>query len=634
MKCIICGSTISSRSKKCPSCGAAANISRGDFLFEFCADDQKQLFKHYNAWKEKTAAEAAGKEAEVKAEPITKVNSGTLSADKSVSAKASNVSQARIASMNNASRTTAERRSETLREHSSSSSEQNSWFQTVPYEPGSNITTIRFSDEARSALSRERIEPTPTPRVRRSFSERMSLLGRWITNFIRVIFAVICSVVMGGIIGILGIALVMNIADKNGGNVAFSAIFFIVIAGGLIFLYRLLFNHLDYRDLLNTAMRCELIIVPLLLITVLIGGAVAVEKTPSLKYSVAEYMLEVGAVYDARETFEELGTYEDSQQRVKDIIAMYPTTIKGGDTVIFGAYEQDNNPENGKEPIEWLSVYEIGYDGYVTLISKNALDYKYFDKNDWENSSLRHWLNGEFLSEAFSEQEQAMLNRTGGFLADTVDIWLAINKDVPDQIRKSVPSEYALSKGSEEFRWCFRETEGVYPAQKANTVMAAYVDSIGKVSSGIEEGSFYVRPVIRLRTSLYESVLGYAKKSPDEWYGTDFSGIEKTFTGTYTASQGITGVDLTILDCDEYGNIEAEFNFYEHHSNPGVPSGKYLLRGSITDVDDNGNISIVMNGYKWIECPEKYNMLDFNQIIIDSQHRHITGAYGIDVTAY
>lgn len=114
----------------------------------------------------------------------------------------------------------------------------------------------------------------------------------------------------------------------------------------------------------------------------------------------------------------------------------------------------------------------------------------------------------------------------------------------------------------------------------------------------------------------------------------DFSVIEKSFVGSYTAGQGITGMHFTIIDCDEYGNIEAELSFYEHYSNPGVPSGTYLMRGNVTRVGRDGSIITSMNGYKWISRPGNYNMLDFYQIEIDSQYKHMSGAHAIDATAY
>lgn len=93
-----------------------------------------------------------------------------------------------------------------------------------------------------------------------------------------------------------------------------------------------------------------------------------------------------------------------------------------GDTVTYGRYEQDNDPGNGPEPIEW-TVLDV-QDGRALLLSRYALDAKPYHeaKEDdtwesygvvyWDSCSLRAWLNGEFLETAFSSEEQAAILTT------------------------------------------------------------------------------------------------------------------------------------------------------------------------------------------------------------------------------
>ena len=82
--------------------------------------------------------------------------------------------------------------------------------------------------------------------------------------------------------------------------------------------------------------------------------------------------------------------------------------IKKGSYYTFGSYEQDNNLNNGKEPIEW-QVLDVKDDS-VLLISKYALDRQlyndYYANVTWETCTLRSWLNGTFLNEAFTVEEQ------------------------------------------------------------------------------------------------------------------------------------------------------------------------------------------------------------------------------------
>ncbi len=82
--------------------------------------------------------------------------------------------------------------------------------------------------------------------------------------------------------------------------------------------------------------------------------------------------------------------------------------IEVGETIEFGSYEQDNNVSNGKEPIEWIVLKSE--DDHALLMSVNCLDYKSYNTESteatWETSSLREWLNNEFMDEAFSARER------------------------------------------------------------------------------------------------------------------------------------------------------------------------------------------------------------------------------------
>ena len=74
--------------------------------------------------------------------------------------------------------------------------------------------------------------------------------------------------------------------------------------------------------------------------------------------------------------------------------------------VLFGRYHQDRRDQ----PILWriLTVQA----GQALLLSETILDVRPFDKstNVWEKSSLKKWLNSDFLNEAFTSQErQAIL---------------------------------------------------------------------------------------------------------------------------------------------------------------------------------------------------------------------------------
>ncbi len=77
-------------------------------------------------------------------------------------------------------------------------------------------------------------------------------------------------------------------------------------------------------------------------------------------------------------------------------------------TILFGRYEQDDNTENGQEPIQWR-ILDIR-DNKALLMSWYCLDMKPYHENNedisWETCSLRGWLNNEFLNIAFTPSEQ------------------------------------------------------------------------------------------------------------------------------------------------------------------------------------------------------------------------------------
>ncbi|MDE6714694.1 MAG: hypothetical protein K2K20_13290 [Lachnospiraceae bacterium] len=85
---------------------------------------------------------------------------------------------------------------------------------------------------------------------------------------------------------------------------------------------------------------------------------------------------------------------------------------EAGDIVLFGSYEQDNDIENGVEPIAW-QVLEIS-DGQALLLSVDVLDAKAYDTESavisWKDCSLREWLNSEFYQTAFSEEERLQIS--------------------------------------------------------------------------------------------------------------------------------------------------------------------------------------------------------------------------------
>ena len=109
--------------------------------------------------------------------------------------------------------------------------------------------------------------------------------------------------------------------------------------------------------------------------------------------------------------------------------------ITTGATVTFGRYEQDNDPTNGDEPIKWI-VLEAD-DDKCLLLSKYLLEPMAYDEGDettWKDSSLRNWLNNDFLSTAFNKSNQSFIISSQLTNSDNPDYETDGGADTTDKI--------------------------------------------------------------------------------------------------------------------------------------------------------------------------------------------------------
>ena len=139
-----------------------------------------------------------------------------------------------------------------------------------------------------------------------------------------------------------------------------------------------------------------------------------------------------------------------------------------GDYITFGSYEQDNDISNGKEPIEWLVISNEDDIGRMRLVSRYVLDARPYNDDGgsvtWETSSIRSWLNNEFFNEAFSLDEQEILDDVlltndanpysdtvgGDSTVDIVYLFSDFEADLYfdyDADRICEPTEYAIARG-------------------------------------------------------------------------------------------------------------------------------------------------------------------------------------------
>ena len=193
------------------------------------------------------------------------------------------------------------------------------------------------------------------------------------------------------------------------------------------------------------------------------------------QYEKAIFLMNENKYKEAIDVFISLDGYKDSRDKIKDskdkIRELEIKVIKSadvGDTVLFGTYEQNNDTSDGTENIEWLVLAKE--DNKILVISDKALDCHPYNMTygdvTWESCSLRKWLNGTFLDNAFSTEEQALILNTnvsadknpnyntyvGNATMDKVFLLSIdeVNKYFDNnESRKCVPTAYAKANGVE-----------------------------------------------------------------------------------------------------------------------------------------------------------------------------------------
>ncbi len=172
---------------------------------------------------------------------------------------------------------------------------------------------------------------------------------------------------------------------------------------------------------------------------------------------------------------------------------------KVGDYVKFGNYPQTG--EGKKQPIEWQVLAKEN--NKMLVISRYALDAKRFDddSNNWKNSEIRSWLNGDFYNNAFNEKEKKCIKSSNLSDVGTIDnVFLLSTKEakkyfVNKEIRKCKVTDYA-KKNSDWLDdngyswWWLRSLELNYD----NVV--CLVGRTGNVSSSDVSFEIFVRPAL------------------------------------------------------------------------------------------------------------------------------------------
>ncbi len=185
--------------------------------------------------------------------------------------------------------------------------------------------------------------------------------------------------------------------------------------------------------------------------------------------------------------------------------------IHVGDTFKFGSYPQGEN--GNMKPIVW-QIVDL-YRDRALLVSDKLIDAVPFNRMrtsvTWENSTIRQWLNNEFIAAAFSASEQGrLLPVSHDGCQDTV--FLLSLSEVKTYFRYqdsriAAVTEFAKSRGSyistqqklgrgESAGWWWLRSSGYYDD------FAAYVKSSGAIDDTgycVDDERVSIRPAVWIK---------------------------------------------------------------------------------------------------------------------------------------
>ena len=266
-----------------------------------------------------------------------------------------------------------------------------------------------------------------------------------------------------------------------------------------------------------------------------------------------------------------------------------------GDIVTYGNYEQDGFYSNGEETIEWI-VIARDRDNHALLLSRYCLDALPYNEDGgdvtWEDSSIRAWLNGEFLESAFGGDPNGFIctaecktkdgrSGTDGGENTTDRIFLLAVDEVTqyfpkESSRRAPVTEYAKEQGAEYDKngngWWWLRTPGKTQDMAAGVHTAGGVNYDGR---DVDRTDLCIRPALWLDLDVVtayfsDSTQDGENAAADGETGAeetaDNGGTKKTVDADKLMHSGYTAFghleDGTIYVCgrsDDEGNTDSTF---------------------------------------------------------------------------
>lgn len=219
------------------------------------------------------------------------------------------------------------------------------------------------------------------------------------------------------------------------------------------------------------------------------------------------------------------GMYPQSKVKDEELLKKLDSLeANANEKIYYGDYiyhKTDKEVYYLYEPIEWYVINEDN--GYLTLLSKKIIDGKVmvssWATNPWETSTLRSWLNSDFINAAFSNKEKKNIvwtdleNNRGNATTDKVfilsrdDYSSEIYGFYDDNDRKAASTDYA--EGNSYYYWIryswtafFGYWYGINPSGGLTTTI-------------FPDSACGVRPAMRVKSS---SFIDYYAEADSRYY--------------------------------------------------------------------------------------------------------------------
>lgn len=241
----------------------------------------------------------------------------------------------------------------------------------------------------------------------------------------------------------------------------------------------------------------------------------AQDKWKKLTYDLAKQKISAQKYDDAYELFDTIRGYSDVDSRLtsntnlknaakKAEAAVLVKNISKGDTFTFGNYVHVNSGSSSKQPIQWEVLKKDG--NQLLLLSKYVLDKKPYNTSNsksitWSTCSLRTWLNGAFMNNAFTQSERNAIvstsitskNANGNSVSTKDKVFLLTVNETQTYLLSTDERIGKTKKGVKESTWTRDRYTGY---SYSSTAYAVTFGSAGYSGYSGIKNSNYIRPAM------------------------------------------------------------------------------------------------------------------------------------------